>query len=63
MTDRPRLAVIGAAPAATVAAVAPGVRVTLSRRGGQCYRRPATGLPDRMSPPCARGGASGSGDD
>ncbi|MFJ9373182.1 FAD-dependent oxidoreductase [Streptomyces sp. NPDC101455] len=52
MTDgRPHLAVIGAGPAglaATVAAAAHGVRVTLidsaARAGGQFYRQPATEL-------------------
>lgn len=52
MTDgRPHLAVIGAGPAglaATVAAAADGVRVTLidsaARAGGQFYRQPATEL-------------------
>ncbi|MFD3496749.1 FAD-dependent oxidoreductase [Streptomyces sp. NPDC058678] len=51
MTDRPHLAVIGAGPAglaATVAAAAQGVRVTLldsaAEAGGQFYRRPAAGL-------------------
>ncbi|MBK6013063.1 NAD(P)/FAD-dependent oxidoreductase [Streptomyces sp. MBT53] len=51
MTDRPHLAVIGAGPAglaATVAAAAHGVRVTLidsaSRAGGQFYRQPAAEL-------------------
>ncbi|WP_406120002.1 NAD(P)/FAD-dependent oxidoreductase [Streptomyces sp. NBC_00989] len=49
--DRPHLAVIGAGPAglaATVAAAAHGVRVTLidsaARAGGQFYRQPAAGL-------------------
>ncbi|GAA3848768.1 NAD(P)/FAD-dependent oxidoreductase [Streptomyces coacervatus] len=51
MTDRPHLAVIGAGPAglaATVAAAAHGVRVTLldsaAQAGGQFYRRPAAEL-------------------
>ncbi|MFJ5303645.1 FAD-dependent oxidoreductase [Streptomyces sp. NPDC088350] len=51
MTDRPHLAVIGAGPAglaATVAAAAHGVRVTLldsaPRPGGQFYRQPAAEL-------------------
>lgn len=51
MTDRPRLAVIGAGPAglaATVAAAAHGVRVTLidaaAQAGGQFYRQPAAAL-------------------
>ncbi|WP_171108522.1 MULTISPECIES: NAD(P)/FAD-dependent oxidoreductase [unclassified Streptomyces] len=51
MTDRPRLAVIGAGPAglaATLAAAADGVRVTLvdsaPEAGGQFYRQPAPGL-------------------
>ncbi|MBG0851715.1 FAD-dependent oxidoreductase [Streptomyces spinoverrucosus] len=51
MTDRPRLAVIGAGPAglaATLAAAAEGVRVTLvdsaPQAGGQFYRQPASGL-------------------
>nr|WSY50210.1 FAD-dependent oxidoreductase [Streptomyces sp. NBC_00886] len=51
MTDRPHLAVIGAGPAglaATVAAAAHGVRVTLldsaARAGGQFYRQPAAEL-------------------
>ncbi|MBK3573250.1 FAD-dependent oxidoreductase [Streptomyces sp. MBT65] len=51
MTDRPHLAVIGAGPAglaATVAAAAHGVRVTLidsaARAGGQFYRQPAAAL-------------------
>jgi NADPH-dependent 2,4-dienoyl-CoA reductase/sulfur reductase-like enzyme len=51
MTDRPRLAVIGAGPAglaATVAAAAQGVRVTLidsaAAAGGQFYRQPAAEL-------------------
>lgn len=49
MADRPRLAVIGAGPAglaATLAAAARGVHVTLvdsaAQAGGQFYRRPAT---------------------
>ncbi|MFJ9893136.1 FAD-dependent oxidoreductase [Streptomyces sp. NPDC091280] len=52
MTDRPHLAVIGAGPAglaATLAAAAQGVRVTLldsaARAGGQFYRRPAAEPP------------------
>ncbi|WP_019069840.1 NAD(P)/FAD-dependent oxidoreductase [Streptomyces hokutonensis] len=51
MTERPHLAVIGAGPAglaATVAAAAHGVRVTLldsaARAGGQFYRQPAAEL-------------------
>ncbi|MBV7695781.1 NAD(P)/FAD-dependent oxidoreductase [Streptomyces sp. TRM70350] len=51
MTDRPRLAVIGAGPAglaATLAAAAAGLRVTLvdaaPEAGGQFYRQPAPGL-------------------
>ncbi|MFE2422603.1 FAD-dependent oxidoreductase [Streptomyces hokutonensis] len=51
MTERPHLAVIGAGPAglaATVAAAAHGVRVTLldsaARAGGQFYRQPADEL-------------------
>ncbi|MCD9876478.1 NAD(P)/FAD-dependent oxidoreductase [Streptomyces guryensis] len=51
MTDRPHLAVIGAGPAglaATVAAAAHGVRVTLldsaAAAGGQFYRQPAAEL-------------------
>jgi NADPH-dependent 2,4-dienoyl-CoA reductase/sulfur reductase-like enzyme len=51
MADRPHLAVIGAGPAglaATVAAAAHGVRVTLldsaARAGGQFYRQPAAEL-------------------
>jgi NADPH-dependent 2,4-dienoyl-CoA reductase/sulfur reductase-like enzyme len=51
MTDRPHLAVIGAGPAglaATVAAAAHGVRVTLidsaARAGGQFYRQTAAAL-------------------
>ncbi|MFF4250181.1 FAD-dependent oxidoreductase [Streptomyces sp. NPDC001663] len=51
MTDRPHLAVIGAGPAglaATLAAAAHGVRVTLldsaAEAGGQFYRQPATEL-------------------
>ncbi|GEC03774.1 oxidase [Streptomyces spinoverrucosus] len=51
MTDRPRLAVIGAGPAglaATLAAAAAGVRVALvdsaPEAGGQFYRQPAPGL-------------------
>ncbi|MGP4007251.1 FAD-dependent oxidoreductase [Streptomyces sp. 4N124] len=51
MTERPHLAVIGAGPAglaATVAAAACGVRVTLidsvPEAGGQFYRQPATEL-------------------
>ncbi|WP_262057489.1 FAD-dependent oxidoreductase [Streptomyces sp. STR69] len=51
MTDRPHLAVIGAGPAglaATVAAAAHGVRVTLldsaALAGGQFYRQPAAEL-------------------
>ncbi|MFJ9906739.1 FAD-dependent oxidoreductase [Streptomyces sp. NPDC101152] len=51
MTDRPHLAVIGAGPAglaATLAATARGVRVTLidsaAEAGGQFYRQPAAGL-------------------
>ncbi|NUP37350.1 MAG: FAD-dependent oxidoreductase, partial [Streptomyces sp.] len=50
-TDRPHLAVIGAGPAglaATVAAAAHGVRVTLldaaAQPGGQFYRQPAAEL-------------------
>ncbi len=50
-TERPRLAVIGAGPAglaASLAAAARGVRVTLvdaaMEAGGQFYRRPAAGL-------------------
>ncbi|MET7456094.1 NAD(P)/FAD-dependent oxidoreductase [Streptomyces sp. NPDC005574] len=51
MTERPHLAVIGAGPAglaATVAAAAHGVRVTLidsaAEAGGQFYRQPAAAL-------------------
>ncbi|KAB1144956.1 NAD(P)-binding protein [Streptomyces luteolifulvus] len=51
MTERPHLAVIGAGPAglaATVAAAAHGLRVTLldsaAQAGGQFYRQPADGL-------------------
>ncbi|MCX5425026.1 FAD-dependent oxidoreductase [Streptomyces sp. NBC_00078] len=51
MTERPHLAVIGAGPAglaATVAAAAHGVAVTLldssGQAGGQFYRQPAAGL-------------------
>ena len=51
MSDRPHLAVIGAGPAglaATMAAAAHGVRVTLldsaARAGGQFYRQPAAEL-------------------
>ncbi|MFI1206080.1 FAD-dependent oxidoreductase [Streptomyces sp. NPDC020802] len=51
MTDRPRLAVIGAGPAglaAALAAAAQGVRVTLvdagAEAGGQFYRQPAADL-------------------
>ncbi|NNN29517.1 FAD-dependent oxidoreductase [Streptomyces sp. S3(2020)] len=51
VNDRPHLAVIGAGPAglaATIAAAARGVRVTLidsaPEAGGQFYRRPAPGL-------------------
>ncbi|MGW3730847.1 NAD(P)/FAD-dependent oxidoreductase, partial [Streptomyces sp. NPDC000851] len=54
MTERPHLAVIGAGPAglaATVAAAARGVRVTLvdaaTEAGGQFYRQPAAGLAAR----------------
>ncbi|MFF4349182.1 FAD-dependent oxidoreductase [Streptomyces sp. NPDC001530] len=51
MTDRPHLAVIGAGPAglaASLAAAARGIRVTLidsaAEAGGQFYRQPAPGL-------------------
>ncbi|WP_432189075.1 FAD-dependent oxidoreductase [Streptomyces sp. Tue6028] len=51
MTDRPRLAVVGAGPAglaASLAAASRGIHVTLvdsaARAGGQFYRRPAAAL-------------------
>lgn len=67
MAERPHLAVIGAGPAglaATVAAAAHGVAVTLldsaGQAGGQFYRQPATELRAGRHRRCTTTGGRGS---
>ncbi|MGW3462628.1 FAD-dependent oxidoreductase, partial [Streptomyces olivaceoviridis] len=68
MTERPRLAVVGAGPAglaAALAAAARGVQVTLvdaaDQAGGQFYRQPAAALGARLPSSSAESRTSASG--